>query len=125
MRRPLPAGNVPMCSETHRRLALELRMSIETLIDQPSPAAYNQVSKMLAALGRAGLAGAALDLANDTMSDICDRYVRVGKVGASDVEAEQLRLAAGGIDRKLPFIPLNRVREAVAEVELFCAEAGA
>lgn len=114
-----------MFSETHRRLALELRTSIETLIVQPSPTAYNQVSKMLAALSRAGLAGAALDMANDTMSDIYDSYVPVGKVGASDIEAEQLRLASGGIDRKLPFIPLNRIKKAVAEVELFCAEVGA
>lgn len=123
-RRPLPPGNVPMFSETHRRLALQLRISIETLIARPSVDAYNQVSKMLAALGRAGLTGAGLDMANDTMSGICDRYERVRKVGASDVEAERLRMAAGGIDRRLPFIPLNRVRKAVVEVELFCAADG-
>ncbi len=124
MRRPLPTGNVPMCSETHRRLALELRTSIETLIARPSVDAYNQASKMLAALGRAGLTGVALDMANDTMSGICDRYERVRKVGTSDIEAEQLRQAAGGIDRRLPFIPLNRVKKAIVEVELFCAVDG-
>lgn len=125
MRRPLPPGNVPMFSETHRRLALELRMSVETLIAKPSPTIYNQVSKMLAALGRAGLGGAALAIANDTMSDIFDRYERVRKVGVNQCEAEQLRAAVGGIDKKMPFIPLNRVERAIAEVAVFCAEVGA
>lgn len=124
-RRPLPPGNVPMFSESHRRLALELHTSMETLIVRPSVDAYNRVSKMLAALARAGLAGAELDLANGTMSDICDRYERVRKIGVKGIEAEQLRLAAGAIDRKLPFLPINRVKTAVVEVELFCAEVGA
>ena len=124
-RRPLPPGNVPMVTETHRRLALELRMSIETLISKPSAGAYNQVSKMLAALGRAGMTGTALTLANDTMAEVCDRYERVGKVGVSTLEAEWLRYAAGGIDQLLPLIPVNKFNEAVVAVDVFCATVGA
>ena len=120
-----PGANVPMVTETHQRLALQLRTTGETLIARPSPDSFNQLSKMFAALCNAGMAGEAIDLATDTMSDICDRYERVGKVGVSDTEAEWLRTAIASIDDRLPFLPVNRFRKAVAEVEAFCALAGA
>jgi hypothetical protein len=120
-----PKANVPMVTETHRRLALELRMAVETLIASPSVEAFNQLSKMLAALCNAGMAGEAIDLATDTMSDICDRYERVQKIGANELEAERLRLAIASIDDRLPLIPVNRFEKAVAEVEVFCATVGA
>lgn len=114
-----------MGTETHRRLALELRMAGETLIARPSIDAYNILSKMLAALSRAGLVGEAMDLANGAMLEICDRYERVNKVGVSECEAERLRLAIASIDDRMPLIPVNRFERAVAEVEIFCATVGA
>lgn len=114
-----------MVTETHRRLALELRMSGEMLIERPSPEAFNQLSKMLAALCNAGLTGPDIDLATDTMCAICDRYERVGKIGAKPCEAEQLRAALAGIDGQLPRIPVNKFTKAVTEVALFCASVGA
>lgn len=120
-----PKANVPMVAETHRRLALELRMAGEALIASPSVDAFNQLSKMLAALCNAGMAGEAIDLATDTMSDICDRYERVQKIGISETEAEWLRLAIASIDDRLPLIPVNRFEKAVAEVAVFCANIGA
>lgn len=120
-----PGANVPMVTETHRRLALELRMACETLIARPSVDAFNQLSKMLAALCNAGMAGEAIDLATDTMSDICDRYERMQKIGVNDLEAERLRLAIASIDDRLPMVPVNRFEKAVAEVEVFCATVGA
>lgn len=116
-----PGANVPMVTETHRRLALELRLAGEALIGAPSVDTYNQLSKMLAALNNAGMAGEALDLATETMSAICDRYERVWRIGVSEPEAAALRLAIESIDARLPLIPLNRFAVSVAQVEIFCA----
>jgi hypothetical protein len=120
-----PNAAVPMGTDSYKRLALELRMSGETLIARPSVEAYNTLSKMLAALSRAGMEGAAVDLATDTMNEVCDRYTRVGKIGVSPGEAEHLRLAIASIDDRLPQLAVNRLRRAVAEVEIFCATVGA
>ena len=120
-----PKANVPMGTETHRRLALELRMAGEALIGSPSVDAFNQLSKMFAALASAGMEGEAIDLATDTMNDICDRYQRVGKIGLTDCEAEWLRLAIASIDDRLPRLPVNRFDRAVAEVAAYCALLGA
>ena len=125
MRRRLPKGNVPMVTETHRKLALELRLATETLIAAPSPVTYNTLSKMLAALKRAGLTSAALETANQTMSDVVDRYERIGKVGLKDSEAAALRQAVAEIDGGLARIPVNKFNEAVAAVEVYCANLGA
>jgi hypothetical protein len=114
-----------MVTETHQRLALELRLAGETQINAPTVDAYNQVSKMFAALQRAGMAGEAIDLGSGALSDICDRYERVGKVGVNECEAEWLRIAIASIDDRLPLVPVNRFSRAVAEVEIFCATVGA
>lgn len=114
-----------MVAETHRKLALELRTSGEILIERPSPEAFNQLSKMLAALCNAGMTGVDIELASGTMCAICDRYERIGKIGASQIEAKQLRTALAGIDRQLPRIPVNKFKHAVTEVALFCASVGA
>lgn len=110
-----------MVTATHRRLALELRMAVETLVAQPSPDAYNQLSKMLAALCRAGMTGTALDAATSTMSDICDRYERVNKIGIKAAEAQALRQAIGAIDGAIARIPVNVFMEAVASIDVYCA----
>jgi hypothetical protein len=114
-----------MVTETHRRLALELRMSGEVLIEQPTPEAFNTLSKMLAALCNAGLIGLDIDLASGTMCLICDRYERVGKIGVSPSEARKLRQSLAGIDGQLPQIPVNKFKHAVTEVALYCASIGA
>jgi hypothetical protein len=124
-RRQLPKGNVPMVTETHRRLALELRLAAETLIAAPAPETYNSLSKMLAALKRAGMDSTALECANNTMSEIVDRYERIGKVGLKESEAASLRQAVAGIDGSLARIPVNKFAEAVAAVEVYCAAVGA
>ena len=125
MRHRLPTGNVPMTTEARNRLALELRTSVETLVACPSPDSFNRLSKMLAALSRAGMECAALEAASSTMNEICDRYERIGKVGLRDTEGEALRVAASGIDQRLPYVPVNKLAEAVAQVEVFCATVGA
>lgn len=120
-----PNANVPMVTETHRRLALELRMAGETLIGAPSPETYNQMSKILAALSRAGLAPDLLEPATATLNVICDRYERVGKVGVSDVEAQELRAALARLDGRMASLPLNKLQQAIAQVDIFCATVGA
>lgn len=125
MRRRLPKGNVPMSTESHRRLALELRLAVEALIGVPSPVTYNTLSKMLAALNRAGLKIQALEDATATMNAICDRFERVGKVGVSPSETAAPRTAIARIDGGMWRVPGNLLAEAVATVETFCAAIGA
>ncbi len=116
-----PNANIPMVRETHRRLALQLRMAGESLIAAPSIDTYNQLSKMLAAMNRAGMAGIAIDRATTTMNQICDRFERVGRIGVSESESATLRTALADIDTFLPAIPVNKIERAVAEVETFFA----
>jgi hypothetical protein len=109
---------------TRNDLALELRLAIELLIAEPSPDAYNQLSKMLLAMGNSGARGESLARANNTMLAICDRFDRVGKVGVSTDEAASLRSAAGGLDEMLSHIPINVFTAAVAVVSIQCQELG-
>lgn len=88
-------ARIPMTTETYQRLALQLRMAGEALITHPTPDTYNQLSKLFATLGRAGLAGDQLDLGNDALSDICDRFEEEGRIRITDVEAEHIRTALG------------------------------
>lgn len=118
-------ANTPMVRETHRRLALELRLAVEALVGAPSPASYNVLSKMLASLRRAGVAATALEPATVAMNQICDRFERIGKVGLSGDEAATLRREAGNLEQLLPALPVNVFARAVAEVQIFCATAGA
>lgn len=114
-----------MVTETHRRLALELRLATEALIGAPSPVTYNTLSKMLAALNRAGLEAPALSEATDTLNEVVDRYERIGKVGMKAAEAAALRQSIAAIDGAMARIPVNKFAEAVAAVEVFCDAVGA
>jgi hypothetical protein len=114
-----------MTAETYSRLALQLRMAGEALITHPAPDTYNQMSKMFAALARAGMGGDALDLGNDALSEICDRFEEEGRIRITDVEAEHIRMAIASLDARLPAVAVNHLRQAVAEVEVFCASVGA
>jgi hypothetical protein len=119
------AANRPMMLETHRRLALELRLAVESLAGAPSPDSYNVLSKMLAALDRAGVRLPQLREATVTMNTICDRYERVGKIGLKAEEVEALRRAVAELEAELPQVRLNVFARAVAEVEIYCAMDGA
>lgn len=118
-----PKASIPMVRETHSRLALQLRLAGESLIGQPTVDSYNTLSKMLAALNRAGLAATVTDPATDTMNAICDRFVfePAGGVTVKEAEAETLRASLAAIDAALPRVPVNRFAHAVAEVEAFFA----
>jgi len=122
--RPRPVA-IPMMAATRDSLALELHLATEALIAAPSAETYNQLSKMLAALRRAGSTAASLDLASDAMLAICDRYDRVNKVGVSDAEAAILRQTAGGLDYQIGTVPMNKFKQSVADVSAFCIEVGA
>jgi hypothetical protein len=74
---------------------------------------------------RCNLAGEAMDLGNDALSDICDGYEATGALAVTDVQAEHIRLAVDSVNRALPLIPVNKLKQAVAEVEVFCASVGA
>ncbi|AEK63197.1 hypothetical protein [Collimonas fungivorans] len=116
---------IPMMPETRNSLALELHLATEALIAVPSPDTYNQLSMMLAALRRAGAMDVSIDQASDAMLSICDRFDRVGKVGVAESEAAILRQAAGGIDRQIGTVPMNKFKQSVADVSAFCMAIGA
>lgn len=118
-------ANIPMTTETYQRLSLQLRMAVEALITHPTVETYNQLTRRMATLVRCNLAGEAMDLGNDALSDICDGFETTGAITVTDVQAEHLRLAIDSIDRALPLVPVNQLRQAVAEVEVFCASVGA
>lgn len=122
-----PKANVPMVEETHRRLALQLRMAGESLVGAPGVDAYNVLSKMLAALHRAGMAATITDPGTDVMNRICDRFEASGAITVQDEEAAALRRAIADMDAALARLPVNRFARAVAEVEAFfrAAEAAA
>lgn len=122
--KPRPIS-IPMMAETRDSLSLELRLAIEVLIAAPSADTYNQLSKMLAALRRAGATDSSIDDASDAMLAICDRFERVGKVGVSENEMTVLRQAADGIDREIGTVPMSKFRQSVADVSAFCMNIGA
>jgi hypothetical protein len=110
-----------MTTETRDRLALENRMAGESLIGHPSIDAYNTLSKMFAALERAGMSPVLLHPGTRIMNDICDRYEQTGAITVEAEEARHLRQVIAAIDASLPRIPLQRLNRAVAEVEAFFA----
>lgn len=118
-------ANIPMTTDTFDRLSLQLRMATEALITHPTPDTYNQLSKSMASLVNCNLVGEAMDLGNDALSDICDAYELTGAITVTDVQAEHLRLAIDSIAPRLPLVPVNKLKQAVAEVEVFCASVGA
>jgi hypothetical protein len=118
-------ANIPMTTETYQRLSLQLRMAVEALITHPTVETYNQLTRRMATLVRCNLAGEAMDLGNDALSDICDGFEATGAITVTDVQAEHLRMAIDSIDHALPLVPVNKLRQAVAEVEVFCASVGA
>lgn len=116
-----PKANVPMVTTTRDRLALEIRMAGEVLAACPTIDAYNALSKMLAALDRAGMRPDLLAPGTALMNRICDRYEQTDSITVECEEAAGLRKMAANIDAALHRVPLQRLNRAVAEVELFFA----
>jgi hypothetical protein len=116
-----PKANVPMVTATRDKLALEMRMAGETLIGRPSIDAYNTLSKIFAALERAGMRTDLVRPGSRIMCAICDRYEETRTITVGREEATGLRQAVADIDAGLHRVPLQRLERAVAEVEVFCA----
>lgn len=114
-------ANVPMVTATRDRLALEIRMAGELLALRPTVDAYNTLSKMLAALDRAGMRPDLLAPGTALMNTICDRYEQSGAITVEREEAAGLRQVVANIDAALHRVPLQRFNRAVAEVEAFFA----
>lgn len=114
-------ANVPMVTATRDRLALEIRMAGELLALRPTIEAYNTLSKMLAALDRAGMQKHILAPGTALMNTICDRFEATGAITLEREEAAGLRQVAANIDAALHRLPLQRFNRAVAEVEAFFA----
>lgn len=107
--RPKPV-HIPMMAESRNALAMQLYAAIKTLVDRPDVDACNRVSKILATMSQAGLKSTHLDEASEAMNQIVDRFIRVGKIGVSDSEAETLHRTAGQLDVLLATIPVNVLR---------------
>ena len=114
-------ANVPMVTATRDRLATEIRMAAEVLAARPTVDAYNTMSKMLAALSRAGMRQQLLEPGTVLMNRICDRYEANATITVECEEAAGLRQVAANIDAALHRLPVQRFKRAVAEVEAFFA----
>jgi hypothetical protein len=115
------AVNVPMMCETHDSLALDLRLSVETLIAAPSVDTYNAVSLKLVTLGRVVGARDFMEQAKRAMLDVAARFERVGKMGVSDPEAAALRDSLGQMDAVIALVPVNKFAAAEAKTARWCA----
>lgn len=116
-------ANVPMVTATRDKLALELRMAGETVINRPSVDAYNTLSRIFAALERAGMRTDLVGPGSRIMCAICDRYEEKRAITVEREEATALRQAFADIDTGPHHVPLQRLERAVAEVEVFCTTA--
>lgn len=114
-------ANVPMTVETRDRLALQIRMAGESLIEHSSIDSYNVLSKMLASLVRAGMNGNLVEAGSSVLNLVCDRYEQNRTITVEPEEAKRLRQAIADIDAGLHRISLQRFAKAVAEVEAFAA----
>lgn len=114
-----PKANLPMCVESRDRLALEIRLAGVSLIGRPTIDSYNVLSKMFAALIRAGMDAAVVDPGSRIMGTICDRFVETDRITVEREEAEGLRQVFAEIDAGLHRVPVQRIAKAVAEVEVF------
>ena len=120
---PKPA-HIPMMASMRDRLALDLHLSIEALIEASSPDTYNALSTKLCTMGYAGVVSPYLEAAKQTLGVICERYERFGKVGVSSDEALALRALAGELDALLATVPATKIIRAEAFTALHCAELG-
>lgn len=114
-----PKANVPMFTETRDRLAMEMRMAGGTLVNRPSIDSYNTLSKIFAVLTRAGMASDIVSPGAKIMCAICDRYEETRAITVECEETDGLRQAIANIDAGLHRIPLQRIAQAVVEVEVF------
>lgn len=116
--------NIPMMAPTRDRLALVLRMAVEALILAPSIDAYNSLSTKFSTLGHAGITSDSLEAGKLALTDICDRFERIGRIGVSGNEAEQLRAAVADLDSLLATLPANKLARAETVTAMHCAEMG-
>jgi prepilin-type N-terminal cleavage/methylation domain-containing protein len=115
------AAHLPMMRETHDRLALKLHLTVEALITQPSPLAYNELTKKLATLTDAishmrggrhlvddhDAAANALRTSVIVLGAIFDRWEKTKNLAVTAMEALSLRSAAGVLDDAIRRIPKN------------------
>jgi hypothetical protein len=118
------ASNIPMMAPTRDRLALVLRMTVEALILAPSIDSYNSLSTKFSTLGHAGITSDSLEAGKLALIDVCDRYERIGRIGVSGDEAEQLRAAVADLDWLIASIPANKLVRAETVTAMHCAEMG-
>jgi hypothetical protein len=111
---------IPMMPETRDKLAMELRMAVETLISNPSIDAYNFLSTRFITLGRVAGQVDCLESAKAAMLDVFARFERVGKIGVDAMQAERLRTAVGEMDAMIGTIPVNKLAVSEMKTEMWC-----
>lgn len=121
--------HVPICAETRNALALDMHLSIESLILAPNHDTHYQLANMLSAMaGAIDYAGkekislrtdpdaVAVISAFNALIAIEKRFDKVGKWGISGDEAQTLRGAIGGLDTALARIPFNVLQASILRV---------
>lgn len=114
-----------MTNDTHQLLASQLRMAGEALINSPSTETYNQMSRAVTALARAGVAGEAMGIGCSTLLGISDRYGENAAITVTKREAELIRMAIASVDEALPSLQVKTLKQAITETDVNCASVGA
>lgn len=114
-----------MTNDTHQLLASQLRAAGDALITTPSTETYNQMSRAVTALARAGVAGEAMGIGCSVLLDISDRYGESAAITVTEREAELIRTAIASIDKALPALHVHTLKQAIAETDVNCASVGA
>lgn len=114
-----------MTKDTHQLLASQLRMAGDAFITTPTGETFNQVTRAVTALTRAGVEGVAMQLACCALYDVYARYEEHAEITVSDREAKRIRAAIASINEALPTVTVPALKQAISEVDVNCASVGA
>jgi hypothetical protein len=124
--------HVPMTA-ARNPLALDLHLTVESLVANPNEATGGRLARILAAMANAINYGSPIRIADREDADavavrgamtalqaVEERFDRLGKYGLSGDEITALRAAAGGLDQSLARIPFNVLQESIRAVNRIC-----
>jgi hypothetical protein len=126
--------HVPMTAATRNPLALDLHLTVESLVSNPTEETGSRLARILMAMAnainyqspvriadRADDDAVAVKGALAALQAIEDRFDRLGKYGLNGDEIAALRKAAGGLDESLARIPFNVLQQSIVAANRIAA----
>jgi hypothetical protein len=102
----------------------QLRLAADDLITHPSAEKFNQLSRAVAALTRAGATSVAIQLGCCALHDIYARYEQDAAITVREREGGQIREAIASLVEGLPSLEVAALKQAIAEIDVNCASVG-